>query len=108
MPGRRRESVGVGQFGQDRPAGDGPAEIAMGRLPGILLPLGIAQRHLGIARPRAAGGLGRGPVEQAGMVQVEIRPAVVRQIARQQALDDVGRFREAFVTLARAGPALRR
>ena len=54
MLARGRETFGVGQFRQHRPAGDRPAKIMMRRFACVLLSLGIAHRHLGIARRRAA------------------------------------------------------
>jgi hypothetical protein len=40
------------------------------------------------------------------MIEIEPAVAVVRELAREQALDDVERFRQALVALAAAGPAL--
>jgi hypothetical protein len=141
MSACRRKAGRVRQLRHHAAAGRRPPKIAMRRLPCVILPLGIAKRHLRIARPRAAGRderfnqvgprlgrdqrisvllrevrsldatsghchgrLGVRSIEQSRMIQPEVFAPVVDQIAPQQPLDDVDRFREALVPLGRPRP----
>src|SRR5262245_40823119 len=49
----RRKTFGIGQLGHHGPARHRPAKIPMSRRLCLLLPFGVAQRHLCIARPQA-------------------------------------------------------
>jgi hypothetical protein len=50
------------------------------------------------------GRLALGSIEQAGMIELEVTALVTGQAAREQALDDIERFRQALATLRSAGP----